>query len=209
MLTLHDYQPSLNGWKIRVLLGLLEVPYRSREIALFQGESRTEDFLKLNPVGAVPVLELEDGRAIAESSAILIYLADGTPFLPAERYARAKIEQWLSFEQYYIEPTIGSLRFWTLTGRLAANAGRMVESRRENGERALSALERTLKDRPFLVGGSLTIADLAVYAYTHRADDCGFSFSSRPALSAWMKRVRREIGKDYPIPPYTADAMLT
>jgi len=209
MLTLYDYQPSLNGWKIRVLLGLLEVRYRSREVALFQGESRTEDFLRLNPIGAVPVLELEDGRAIAESSAILIYLAEGTRFLPAERYARAKVVQWLSFEQYYIEPTIGSLRFWTLTGRLAANAGRMVESRRENGERALSALERTLRDGSFLVGGSLTIADIAVYAYAHRAQDCGFSFSSRPALSAWITRVRAEIGKDYPIPPYTADAMLT
>lgn len=208
MLTLHDYQPSLNGWKIRVLLGLLDVPYRSREVALFRGESRTEEFLKLNPVGAVPVLELGDGRAIAESSAILIYLAEGTKFLPAERFARAKVVQWLSFEQYYIEPTIGSLRFWTLTGRLAANAGRMVESRRENGERALSALERILSDGPFLVTEGLTIADIAVYAYTHRAEEGGFSFSSRPALAAWMKRVRTEIGKDYPVPPYTADAML-
>jgi glutathione S-transferase len=209
MLTLHDYQPSLNGWKIRVMLGLLGVPYRSREVALFQGESRTEEFFRLNPVGAVPVLELEDGRAIAESSAILIYLAEGTKFLPVERYARAKVVQWLSFEQYYIEPTIGSLRFWTLTGRMGANAGRMVESRRENAERALSALERTLSSAPFLIGNGLTIADIAVYAYTHRAEDCGFSFSSRPALSAWMKRVATEIGADYPIPPYTADAMLS
>jgi glutathione S-transferase len=208
MLTLHDYQPSLNGWKIRVMLGLLGIAYRSREVALFQGESRTEDFLRLNPVGAVPVLELEDGRAIAESSAILIYLAEGTKYLPAERYARAKTAQWLSFEQYYIEPTIGSLRFWTLTGRLQVNAGRMVESRRENAERALSALERVLSQTPFLVGGTLTIADVAVYAYTHRAEDCGLSFSSRPALSAWLKRVRTEIGRDYPVPPYTADAML-
>jgi glutathione S-transferase len=208
MLTLHDYQPSLNGWKVRLLLGLLEVPYRTREVALFQGGSRTEEFLRLNPAGAIPVLQLEDGRAIAESSAILSYLSEGTKFLPAERYARAKVVQWLSFEQYYIEPAIGSLRFWALTGRLAANAGRMVESRRENGERALSALERTLGGAPFLVGGGLTIADISVYAYTHRAEDAGFSFASRPALCAWMRRVRTEIGKDYPVPPYTADATL-
>ena len=208
MLTLHDYQPSLNGWKVRVLLGLLGIPYRSREVALFQGESRSEDFLKRNPVGAVPVLELEDGRTIAESSALLVYLADGTRFLPSERYAHAKVVQWLSFEQYYIEPAIGSLRFWTLTGRLDINAGRMVESRRENGERALTALERRLSDALFLVGEGLTIADIAVYAYTHRAEDCGFSFESRGALSAWLKRVAMEIGRDYPIPPYTADAML-
>lgn len=209
MLTLHDYQPSLNGWKIRVILGLLGIPYRSREVGLFQGETHTEEYLKLNPVGAVPVLQLEDGRAIAESSAILIYLADGSEFLPAERYARAKVAQWLSFEQYYIEPTIGSLRFWTLTRRLAANAGRMVESRRENGERALSALERTVDHSSFLAGEGLTIADIAVYAYTHRAEDCGFSFTSRPALASWIKRVGLEIGTDYPIHPYTADAMLT
>jgi glutathione S-transferase len=208
VLTLYDYQPSLNGWKIRVLLGFLGIPYRSREVALFQGESRSEAFLKLNPTGAIPVLELEDGRTIAESSALLIYLADGTRFLPSERYARAKVVQWLSFEQYYIEPTIGSLRFWTLTGRLEGNAGRMVESRRESGERALTTLERRLSDTLFLVGESLTIADIAVYAYTHRAEDCGFSFGSRVALSAWLKRVAMEIGPDHPIFPYTADAML-
>jgi glutathione S-transferase len=207
MLMLHDYQPSLNGWKIRVLLGLLGASYRSREVALFQGESRSEAFLKLNPVGAVPVLELEDGRTIAESSAILTYLADGTRFLPGERYARAKVAQWLSFEQYYVEPTIGSLRFWTLTRRLDVNAGRMVESRRENGERALNALERTLAGTSFLVGESLTIADIAVYAYTHRAEDGGFSFASRPALSAWFDHVAAEIGPGYPVQPYTADAM--
>ena len=208
MLTLHDYQPSLNGWKVRVLLGLLGTPYHSREVALFQGESRTEAFLQLNPVGAIPVLEIEDGRTIAESSAILIYLAQGTRFLPDERYVQAKIAQWLSFEQYYLEPTVGSLRFWTLTGRLGVNAGRMIESRRENAERALAALERTLSDASFLVGASLTIADIAVYAYTHRAEDCGFNVASHPALSAWLKRVATQIGPGYPVAPYTADAML-
>lgn len=208
MLMLHDYQPSLNGWKVRVLLGLLGIPYRNREVALFQGESRSDAFLKLNPVGAVPVLELEDGRTIAESNAILTFLAEGTRYLPGERYARAKVTQWLSFEQYYVEPAIGSLRFWTLTGRLDLNAGRMVESRREKGERALTALERTLGERAFLVGESLTIADIAVYAYTHRADDCGFSFASRAALSSWLARVGEEIGPGYPVPAYTPDAML-
>jgi glutathione S-transferase len=209
MLTLHDYQPSLNGWKVRVLLGLLGTAYRNHEIALFQNESRTKAFLNLNPVGAVPVLELEDGRTIAESSAILIYLAHESRFLPEARYESAKIVQWLSFEQYYIEPTIGSLRFWTLTGRLAANAGGMIASRRENAARALAALEHTLGGSSFLVGNRLTIADIAVYAYTHRAEDCGFSLEPYRALSAWLKRVASEIGPDYPVLPYTADAMLT
>lgn len=208
MLTLHDYQPSLNGWKVRVLLDLLRTPYRTHEVALFQDESRSEGFLKLNPVGAIPVLELEDGRSIAESSAILVYLAEGTPFLPGDRYARAKVVQWLSFEQYYIEPTIGSLRFWTLTGRLGLNAGRMVDSRRENAERALAALERTLGKASFLVADGLTIADIAVYAYTHRAEDCGFSFAPHPKLRAWLERVADRVGRDHPVVPYTADAML-
>jgi glutathione S-transferase len=209
VLTLHDYQPSLNGWKVRVLMGLLGTAYRTRELALFQGETRTEAFLELNPVGAVPVLELEDGRAIAESNAILFFLADGSRYLPQDRFARAKVIQWLSFEQYYIEPTIGSLRFWTLTGRLGMNGGRMTESRRENAQRALAALERTLGGTsPFLVGGHLTIADIGVYAYTHRAGDCGFAFEPYPALSRWLERIASEIGPGYPVPPYTADAML-
>ena len=91
MLTLHDYLPSQNGWKIRVLFGLLKISYNSRLVSIFEGESHTPDFLALNPAGAVPVLELEDGRALAESNAILAYLAEGTPFLPADRFQRAKV----------------------------------------------------------------------------------------------------------------------
>ncbi len=107
-----------------MLLGLLGIPYRREDVALFAGESRSEPFLRLNPVGAVPVLELQDGRTIAESNAILTYLAEGTRFLPDERYRRAKVMQWLFFEQYYVEPAIGSLRFWTLTGRLELKSRR-------------------------------------------------------------------------------------
>ena len=95
MLILHDYRPSQNAWKIRVLLGLLDLPCETREVSIFQGQGRSEDFLKLNPTGAVPVLELEDGESIAESNAILGYLADGTEFLPADRFGRAKVGQWL------------------------------------------------------------------------------------------------------------------
>ena len=137
MLTLHEYLPSMNAWKIRVLLGHLGVAYQSNPVAIFSGASRTQEFLGLNPVGATPVMELEDGRALAESNAILVFLAAGTRFLPTERYAHAKVMQWLFFEQYYVEPAIGTLRFWTLTGRLEHNAGSMVASRRESGARAL------------------------------------------------------------------------
>jgi glutathione S-transferase len=204
MLTLHDYLPSQNAWKVRVLLGLLGTPYQTRPVSIFEGESRTEAFLGLNPAGAVPVLELEDGRAIAESNAILTYLAEGTRFLPDDRYLRAKVMQWLFFEQYYIEPAIGSLRFWTLTGRLGQYAA-MVEGRRQTAARALGALQRALDAANFLVGGSCTIADLAVYAYTHRAEDAGIPLADYPAVTAWFGRVANAIGPGYPVHPYSID----
>ena len=204
MLTLHDYLPSQNGWKARVLLGLLKIPYESRMVSIFEGESHTDAFLKLNPAGAVPVLELEDGRAIAESNAILTYVAEGTPLLPADFYRRAKIMQWLFFEQYNVEPVIGSLRYWTLTGRLERNQA-MVAGKREAGVRTVAALERSLAATQFLVGNDLTIADIAVYAYSHRAEDCGFSLADYPMLLAWVDRVRDAIGPDYPVYPYSID----
>jgi glutathione S-transferase len=204
MLTLHDYLPSQNAWKIRVLLGLLAIPYETRFVSIFEDGSRTDRFLALNPAGAVPVLELDDGRAIAESNAILTYLADATPFLPQDRYPRAKVMQWLFFEQYNVEPVIGSLRFWTLTGRLERNQG-MVAGKREAGARTLAALDRSLRDTPFLAGNDFTIADIAVYAYSHRAEDCGFQLSDYPAFGAWAGRVCDAIGPGYPVHPYSID----
>jgi glutathione S-transferase len=204
MFTLHDYLPSQNGWKIRVLLGLLKIPYSNRTVSIFQSESHTDTFLKLNPVGAIPVLQLEDGRPIAESNAILTYLAEGTRFLPADSYQRAKVMQWLFFEQYHIEPVIGSLRFWTLTGRLEINKS-MIAGKREAGTRTLAAIDRGLTETPFLVGQDLTIADIAVYAYSHLAQDCNFSLTAYPAFVAWSDRVRDAIGPGYPVYPYSVD----
>jgi glutathione S-transferase len=205
MQTLYDYLPSQNGWKVRVLLGLLGIAYRTKIVSIFEGETRSEAFLRLNPAGAVPVLELEDGRALAESNAILMYLAEDTPFLPHDRYLRAKVLQWLSFEQYYIEPVIGTLRYWTLTGKLERNAGPMVESRRQNATRALGALEQSLNRAPFLVAGRCTIADISIYAYSHRAADAGCDLRAYPAFRAWLERVSDVVGPGYPVHPYTID----
>ncbi len=207
MLTLYDYLPSQNGWKVRVLLGLCGIPARVEPVAIFAGESRTEAFLKLNPAGAIPVLELEDGRALAESNAILAYLGEGTRFLPDDRFVRAKVMQWLFFEQYYVEPVIGSLRFWTLTGRLTRNAA-LVEGKRETGVRALAALQRQLSATQFLAGDGFTIADIAVYAYSHRAGDCGFDLAAYPAVETWVDQVAAEIGPGYPIHPYGDEARV-
>jgi glutathione S-transferase len=204
MLTLYDYLPSQNAWKVRVLLGLLGIAYETRIVSIFEGESRTEAFLKLNPAGAVPVLAVENGQAIAESNAILVLVAEGTPYLPADRLLRAKVMQWLFFEQYYVEPVIGSLRFWTLTRRLERNQA-LVAGKRDAGVRALGALERSLRNSPFLVGDTLTIADIAVYAYSHRVEDCGFSLADYPAVDAWTERVREAIGAGYPVHPYSVD----
>jgi len=204
MLTLYGYLPSQNGWKARVLFGLLDIPYQTRLVSIFEGEGRTDAFLELNPAGGIPVLELEDGRTIAESNAILTYIAEGTRFLPGDRYLHAKVMQWLFFEQYHVEPVIGTLRFWTLTGRLELNAA-MTEAKRTAGLRALAAMERGLKDMPFLVGGEFSIADIAVYAYAHRAADCGFALADYPALTAWFDRALDIIGPGHPIHLYSED----
>jgi glutathione S-transferase len=206
MLKLYDYLPSQNGFKIRLLLQHLGQPYQHVPVAIFQGESRTPQFLEKNPVGAIPVLEPEPGVYIAESNAILCYLADGTVYLPAERLARARVMQWLFFEQYYVEPTIGTLRYWTLAGKVAANEV-LAAAKRSSGERALDALERHLSRHPFLANDAYSIADIAVFAYGHLAADANFDLASRPSFVRWCERVKVQSTPLPQIYPYTPDAM--
>ena len=206
MLKLYDYLPSQNGFKIRLLLQHLGQPYQHVPVAIFQSESRTPEFLEKNPVGAIPVLEPEPGVHIAESNAILCYLAEGTEYLPAERLARARVMQWLFFEQYYVEPTIGTLRFWVLTNRLKANET-LATAKRSAGERALDALERHLSRRSFLANDSYSIADIAVFAYCHLASDAHFDLSSRPSFVRWIERVKGQSAALPKVYPYTQDAM--
>lgn len=204
MLTLYDYRPSQNAWKVRVVLGLLQQPYATREISIFEGEGQTDAYLKLNPTGAVPALQLEDGRGLAESNAILSFLAQGSPLLPTDPFLRAKVDQWLCFEQYHVEPVIGSLRFWMLTGRMKRNAA-LVESKKAGVVRTLSILERTFSGSTYLVGDSLSVADISVYAYAHLAGDTGFGLSGYPALAAWVSRIAGSIGPNFPVYPYSVD----
>ena len=137
MLTLYDYLPSQNAWKIRQLLNHLQRPYRTEHVSIFEGEGQRPHYLAVNPTGAVPAIRLDDGRVLAESNAILGFLAEGTPYLPADRYDRAKVAQWLSFEGNYVEPAIGTLRHWVMTGKAARRPRELVESRR--GGRASSS----------------------------------------------------------------------
>ena len=206
MLKLYDYLPSQNGFKIRLLLQHLGQPYQHVPVAIFQGESRTPAFLEKNPVGAIPVLEPEPGVYIAESNAILCYLAEGTAYLPSERLARARVMQWLFFEQYYVEPTIGTLRFWTLAGKVKSNEA-LAAAKRGSAERALDALERHLTKHPFLANDSYSIADIAVFSYAHLAADANFDLAARQAFVRWIERVKAQSAALPRVYEYTPDAM--
>jgi glutathione S-transferase len=205
MLRLYDYRPSQNAYKVRLLLSHLEIPYEQKFVSIFEGESHTPEFLAMNPAGAVPVLEVAPGECIAESNAILCYLAEGTPFLPAERFARARVMQWLFFEQDYVQSTIATLRHWTMTGKLARRSPEEIARRRGGGEHALDAIERSLARSPFLGSDRLTVADIAVYAYAHRAAEAGYDLAKRHAFRSWAARVEAEPGHLAEQFPYSMD----
>ncbi len=204
MLRLHDYLPSQNAYKVRMLLGHLGLAYETVPVEIFQGGSRTLAFLRMNPAGAVPVLEVGPGRFIAESNAILCYLAEGTIYLPADRFERAKVMQWLFFEQDYVQPSIATIRHWTMTGKLDRNAAQ-APGRKAAGERVLDLLDQHLAGRAFLADTGYSIADIAVFAYVHRAEEGGFDLSGRSSLRAWFDRVAAESSPLPPVYPYSID----
>ncbi len=203
MLTLYDYLPSQNAYKVRLLLKQIERPYRTRIVSIFEREGQTPEFLRINPMGAVPAIELDDGRVLAESNAILTFLAEGTPFLPEDSFERAKVMQWLSFERSYVSPSIATLRYWTLTGKLELQQG--VDARRALGLKTLRALDRELVTRPFAAGDTYTIADMSLFAYTHLADDAGFRLADFPNVVAWVERVKAQPRFLAEVYPYSID----
>lgn len=205
MLKLYDYLPSRNAWKVRLLLNHLGLAYESVPVSIFEGEGRTPAFLRVNPSGKVPALELEDGRTLAESNAILAYLADGSDYLPEDRYLRAKVHQWLSFEQEQVEMTIGSLRYWTMTGKLAQRDSILVAGKRKAALRSLALLDHELITRPFLVGDRYTIADMSIFAYAGRAEEADLSLSPYPHFRAWANRVQSQPGFLAEAHPYSID----
>ena len=192
MLTLYDYLSSGNGYKCRLLLAQLGIPYRRVELDIMQGETRTPQFLARNPNGRIPALELEDGTVLSESDAILFYLAEGTPYLPDDRLGRAQVLQWLFFEQYSHEPFIAVARF--ICHLLPPDTPRRAELPRldQGGHAALGVMERRLAEHPFLVADRYTIADIGLYAYTHVAGEGGFDLAGYPGVRAWLVRVAEE-----------------
>lgn len=205
MLTLFDYLPSQNGWKVRQLLTHLHRPWRTQIIGIFEGAGKTENYLRINPTGAVPAIQLEDERVLAESNAILGYLAEDTAYVPVETFARAKVQQWLSFEQQYVEMTIGSLRFWTLTGKLANRSTQMIEARRAGALQALQILDAELGMRPYIAGENYSIADISLFAYTSRAEEAALSLQPYAHLRHWIARVQAQPGHLAEVHPYSID----
>lgn len=194
MLTLFDYLPSQNAWKVRLLLHHLQRPYRTEPVSIFQGAGQTDEYRRINPTGAVPAIRLDDGRVLAESNAILSYLAEGTPYLPDDAFARAKVQQWLSFEQEYVQSQIGSLRHWTMTGKLPQRAAQMVEGKRAASLKSLRILDAELSTRPFITGDDYTIADMSLYAYASRAEEAGLSLQAYPHFRQWSAQVESQPG---------------
>ena len=205
MLTLYDYLPSQNAWKVRLLLNHLGRPYRQEWVSIFEGEGRRPEFLAMNPSGRVPVLKLEDGRALAESNAILAFLADGTAYLPGDPFERAKVHQWLNFEQEQVESVIGALRHWTMTGKLARRTTATVEAKRAGALDTLRILDEQLATRPYIAGERYTIADMSVFAYASRAEEAGLSLQPYPHVREWIARVEAQPRFLATMHPYAID----
>jgi glutathione S-transferase len=191
MLRLYDNISSGNGYKVRLLLSALGIPFERIELDIDRAETRTPDFLAKNPNGRIPLLEIAPGDYLAESNAILCYLADGTPYLPRERRARGAVMQWLFFEQYSHEPNIATPRYWITHKVLTAERAAMLDAKRVAGYAALAVMERQLDGRTYFVGESVTIADIALYAYTHVAHEGGFDLAAYAAVNRWLERVAR------------------
>jgi glutathione S-transferase len=191
MLTLYDDPDSGNGYKPRLLLSLLEIPYNLVEVNAIQGETRKAAFLAKNPNGRIPLLELEDGSLLPESNAILYYLAEGTAYLPDDRLGPAQALQWMFFEQYSHEPFVAVLRFWVRHTAKTPENEPLWEAKEKGGYAALGVMEKQLTGRDWLLGKDPSIADISLYAYTHVADQGGFDLDRFPAVQAWIGRFPR------------------
>ena len=190
---LYDSRVSGNCYKVRQLFAHLGIEYERREVDVIDRSGRRELLGALNPALRVPTLVFDDGRSMGESDAIMFYFAEGTPYLPDDRFERAQVLQWLFFEQYSHEPNIAVARFWAIAGITPSEAD--AEAKRRGGTAALEAMERHLANgREFLVGDRYSIADIGLFAYTHVAPEGGFPLDPYPAIRAWLERVAAQPG---------------
>jgi glutathione S-transferase len=202
---LYDYAASANCYKVRLLLAQFDRPYERFDVDIFAGDTLAEEYAAKNPARATPVLALEDGALLTESNAILFYLAQGTLFLPAAPLDLAQDVRWLVFEQTDVMMTMGGLRFRLLTGRLTRDHADAVR-RREGALEALGILDRHLQERDFLVAESYSVADIAVYGYTHVAAEAGVELEPFPAVQSWLRRVEEQPRYMNDLKPYPENA---
>ncbi len=195
MLRLYDNIESRNGYKVVLLLAQLGTAFERVEVDIFKGESRTPEFLAKNPAGKIPALELEDGTVLAESGAILWYLAEGTDYLPGDRIGRADVMRWICFEQNAHETSVAEARFILRHPELAeGREGAILAEKQKRGNAALALMDRHLGAKDFFAAGRYTIADMALYGYTQVAGEGGFDLSQYPAIGAWLDRVAAQPG---------------
>jgi glutathione S-transferase len=193
MYRLYDYLPSGNGYKVRLVLKYLQLPYEVIEKDILQGATRTPEYLNLNANGRIPLLEIPGKGYLAESHAIIAYLAEETDLIPLGRFDRALMWQWLCFEQYNLEPNVATVRFWlSILGKAAAELGDKLIEKRKNGYAALDVLEKGLDGKQFLVGNRYSLADIALYAYTHVATEGGFDMAKYLNIRAWCERIAKQ-----------------
>jgi glutathione S-transferase len=190
---LYDNPVSGNCYKVRLILSLLDIEFERRRMSVVDHSDRAEALSELSPSLNVPTVVLEDGRPLAESNAILWFFADGTRYMPDDPYERAQVLQWMFFEQYKHEPGIAVVRFWVAISENPPPAAD-IEARRTAGRAALDVMERHLGDHKYFVGERFTIADIALYAYTHVAPEGGFDLEPYPAVRTWLERVAAQSG---------------
>ena len=189
---LYDYLPSQNAWKVRLLLSHLEQSYEQRFVSIFEGEGQRADYLAINPTGSVPALQFGTGEAIAESNAILAYLAHGTEYLPSDSVQQAKILQWLFFESDYVQSSVATLRYWKLTKKDVSRSENLLSSKLDASNKVMSLLNARLSDYAFLAGSDYTIADISVFAYTHLCKDAGVDLNKFDSVQRWIEAVKSQ-----------------
>ena len=192
MIRLYNSQDSGNSYKVRLLLTQLQVPFERIDIDLLRQETAQPRFRARNPLGQTPFIELDNGRVLAESNAILWHLAEDTPFVPDDRWSRAQILQWMNFEQYRLEPNIGTPRFWITMLKVGDERRAQIAEKLKSGNAALAILDAHLVRTPFVAGERYSIADTCLFAYSHVAEEAGYDVEPYPALRQWFARVRAE-----------------
>ena len=205
MITLYDYLPSQNAYKIRLLLSHLDQPYNTKIISIFEGEGQRQEFCEISPTGTVPAIELDDGRTLAESNAILMYLAQNSAYLPDDAFTRAKILQWLFFEGEVVQSGIATLRHWIQTGKDKNRTREIIKSKQALSIKTLKILNHSLCQHDFLCGSQYTVADMSVFAYVHLAEEANLPLKDYQHIIKWIERVSSQDGFLAEIFPYSLD----